>query len=274
MTDKQIRLAPGEFEHVKYVVMSQEKLEELGYSPCRVAFTITTGRSGTDWLCHLLNRFGEVRATHEPYPAMFEVNRHRAEGRITKGEAIYACRQMRSQLVRHSYHHGQVYVDVTPMTAHLVNDFKAAFEGARFIHLARNPRDFVLSALPRLWYEYPTSQSHWWPKNHPKNYNQAQRLMWWWNEVHTRGLAAEKRYGDDCYRLRAEDMWTQIEPVRNLLRWLQVPEIVAERCDGIVAEAQERPRNKSQQQKSEWSPMWEDFLQDTCGKTMRRLGYE
>lgn len=274
MSEDKIRLAPGEFERVDYVVMSQEKLEEINYRICRCVFTITTGRSGTDWLAHFLNRFGEVRATHEPYPSMFEVNRHRAEGMINKGEATYACRQMRSQLVRHSYHHGQVYVDVTPMMSHLVMDLRDAFAAAQFLHLVRDPRKFVCSALPRLWYEYPTVQSHWWPKNHPPNLNQAQRLMWWWNEVHERGLKTEKKFKDECFRLRAEDMWTKVEPLQDFLRFLQVPEIVVERSEGIIAHAQERPRNVAKQTPTEWSPWWDDFLYETCGKTMKALGYD
>lgn len=273
--EQQIRLAPGEYERVDYVVMSQEKLEELDYSLCRCVFTITTGRSGTDWLTHFLNHFEGIKAVHEPYPSMFEVNRHRAEGLIKAREAAYTVRQMRSHFVRNCYHHGITYAEISPFMAHLVVPTKMAFKGARFIHLVRGPRAFVKSALPRAWYQYPTIQSHWWPKNHPPNLDQTQRLIWWWNEVHSRGLTAEKKYGaQGCFRLRAEDMWTKPEPLKDLARWALVPEIEVDRCDGFISQSQERPRNVSQQKRAEWDPAYEPFLKEVAGDTMEALGYD
>lgn len=268
----EIALAPGEYTTNRFTRMSVRKLEETNYAMCRAVWLITTGRSGTQWLANLLNNFEALHAVHEPFPSLFGWNRKRAEGH---GNCADVVRAVRSDLVENAYGRGMTYVDCSPFLSHLVDDVAEAFSASRFIHISRDPRAFVCSAAPRSWYRLPTTQDHWWPRNYPADSSNVERLLWWWNEVHSRGLEAEEKH--TVFRLRAEDMWSDVDAVRGLLEWLQLPETLTERAHAVIAAAQNSPRNTAKAKqitRTEWSPEWDSFLYATCGETMEALGYE
>lgn len=270
----EIALRPGEYITNTFHRMTERKLEEHAFSPCRVVWTITTGRSGTQWLANLLSQFEAISAHHEPVPSLFSDNRAVAEGERVGKRALWNARR---DLVVNAYGRGMCYVDVSPFMSHLVAGLREAFAGSRFLHLVRDPRKFVCSAAPRDWYRYPHAQDHWWPNNHPEGLSNVQRLIWWWGEVHRRGLEAERAMPDGTFRLRAEDMWSDWRVVVDLLEWLKLPPTLTNRAEQIVIAHQNRPRNTSEDKnvtRSAWDPEWDDFLYDTCGDVMQELGYE
>lgn len=268
---EQIHLLPGEYTRTTRDSMTAYVLENMDYKGCRTVWTITTGRTGTEWLTNFLNQWEPLRACHEPFPGLFSANRRTAEGRPSDPEVVH---EARAHLVRGCYERGQVYIDLSPFMAHLVPQIREVFAWSRFLHLVRDPRAFVCSAAPRHWYRYPHPQDHWWPRNHPEGLDNIQRLCWWWNEVHSRGLALEKELGPDAvHRLRAEDMWSDVEAVRGLMRWLKMPTTSCDRADGIIMAAQESPKNVSPLARVEWDPAWEPYLLEVAGETMRELGY-
>lgn len=268
----QIALRGGEYQTQVWHCMNHRKLRENKFSVCPTVWLITTGRSGTQWICNLLNQYEKFKAVHEPYPSLFEMNCDAAEGKPVTVEMVQA---MRCELIRQSYQVARIYVDASPFLSHLVDQIRGAFVSSKFIHLSRDPRRFVCSAAPRDWYRFPHPQDHWWPKNHPEGLSNVERLIWWWNEVHKRGLEAEEKYGPNgVYRVRVEDLWADAEAVKLLLGWLKVDRLVLDRSDGVITSLQGRPKNESTIERAEWLPEWEEFLQETAGETMRELGYE
>lgn len=113
-------------------------------------FVLGTGRSGTTTICDLLRQSPGTRAEHEPFIQLTSLSTRLAYGDITTSEA--------SESLRMLFQH----VTVAPETEHLVYADQKFWNlvplihellpRARFLHLIRDGRDFVRSAVSRGWF--------------------------------------------------------------------------------------------------------------------------
>lgn len=115
----------------------------------KLAFILSSGRTGTQFLAHYLSRnFAKVDARHEPPPArLLRVAAHaRLAGRLSDGPAIRLLHRKRRQLERRGGAHSH-YVESNPFLATLADLVIRIFPAAHILHIVRDPRDYLRSAL-------------------------------------------------------------------------------------------------------------------------------
>ena len=114
----------------------------------KVFFIVSTGRTATKWLSHLLNQIDGYLVTHEPVPEEAKAHRIACENpestipyiMFRKREIYSRCRSLPGL-----YGYGEVNGN---LRRHILSISKI-FPGAAIIHLVRDGRDVVRSVLSR-----------------------------------------------------------------------------------------------------------------------------
>lgn len=252
-----------------------ESLRRCRFAPCEATWLLTTGRSGTEWLTHVLNDLEPFRAVHEPWPTLFMAAREIEDRQMPPQAATHVVKAARFLMVEQSYRRGLRFVDTSPRMTSLAPAIRDTFSSATFIHLSREPRAFVRSANARQWYKLHHPQEWWFPHKYPEQMTEPwQRLVWYWDQTHRHALELERVWGPDVvHRVKAEDLWANIESLNALLSFLGQSDLFIHASQPALEQQMRTPRNVGHAH-ADWTDEMETFLQDYAGKTMRELGYE
>lgn len=113
----------------------------------RTAFALSTGRTGTKFLAHYLDRnYPDVVAVHEPPGSRWlrvVANAYQAS-RVRREFAIGALRRARRQVLTRPG--ADLYVESNPFLSGMVDLLGEVFSGPLVIHIVRDPRTYVQSA--------------------------------------------------------------------------------------------------------------------------------
>ena len=240
------------------------------YKDASTIWTITTGRSGTRTLARIASQFAGIAAAHEPFPELTYPGRLAIEG---NWEADPVTMHLaRGRLVEGAYTRQQHYLECALNLSHLADDISRAFVGARFIHLHRDPREFVRSALSKHWFAGASTQDHYFPRlgEGPP----AILAIRYWAAVHREGLRLERDLGESLvHRIASEDLWTDPEAWERMLHWIggekDVPRDLCSRTRGITWSVLLGRRNTTPNPKPDWE--WEEDLQAIAGDVLDEL---
>jgi len=113
----------------------------------RTAFALSTGRTGTKFLAHYLDRnYPEVVAVHEPPGSRWlriVANAYQAS-RVKRETAIGALRRARRRIITRPG--DDLYVESNPFLSGMVDLLGDVFSEPILIHIVRDPRTYVQSA--------------------------------------------------------------------------------------------------------------------------------
>jgi sulfotransferase family protein len=135
-------------------------------APPRRWFFLSTARSGSTWLAHMLERASSARGLHE-----FTLN-HRFDGAALRPDKrtsdqvdlLFADDGLVERLMRESHEWtSSLEADVAEANVYLVHalsTLQKVFPDATLVHLCRNPHDVVRSLLKRRWYETLHDTAH------------------------------------------------------------------------------------------------------------------
>ncbi len=118
-------------------------LRDLMTSPA-MFFALSTGRSGTQTLAHVLTQSPGCLCLHEPHPQLVRESVLFREGRLSQADAIDLLRRTRPHPAA-----DRAYGESNNRLSLMVPALAAAFPEAKFIWLQRDARDVVASELQR-----------------------------------------------------------------------------------------------------------------------------
>lgn len=164
-------------------------------TPC--VFVLSTGRTGTETLAHLLNLSRDFFAYHEPKPDLYslskisyeledQINNNPDFERLLKTSLI----SLRGNLWNESLSCGRGYAETSPQVTFLAPMFQKLIPDAFFIHLVRDPKYVIRSGMRRGWYsdhpydEYrvqPRKDSHFF--NKWEEFSALEKNAWLWAET-------------------------------------------------------------------------------------------
>jgi hypothetical protein len=114
-------------------------------------FILSTGRTGTMFLAHFFDgHSAQVRAYHEPYPPLLALGLQAARGQITAVSAAAQLAHERRRLL-HCLDR-PVYLEANNRLFALAPALALAYPGVKIVHVVRDGRAVVSSALARGWY--------------------------------------------------------------------------------------------------------------------------
>ena len=160
-------------------------VEEVLESPC--FFVLSTGRCGTLLITKILAKSSRLRVEHNPKPELEYASKvvHRDSLSVQAQEiAVLASRFdlfFLDTLLR-----GKIYVETNNRISLFAHGLANLLPNSKFIHIVRDPADFVRSGMRRGYYQEGvtqhqrldgTSYSPW------SSFSRLEKIAWEWNEI-------------------------------------------------------------------------------------------
>lgn len=153
-------------------------------------WVLSTGRTGTNTLTRLLKLSPEIDAFHEPAPELFQFSYDYYKGNIETFHALQTLVYLRDELVFRSYRDGFIFVETNNRLTYVADLLLEIFPASKFIHIYRNPYDFIRSGMRRNYYrghmrDYarikPTAGDNYYKRwNH---FTDLEKVAWNWKKV-------------------------------------------------------------------------------------------
>lgn len=250
--------------------LTTQSLLRTRYEACPTLWALTTGRSGSTTLSRALDSLPGVDAVHEAYPNLLREGRLAAEGLKLKRDACVRLLHLaRGLLVEGAYLRQGMFADLSPFLTFLAEDIAAAFRQHRFVHLHRDPRAFVVSAMAKGWWTPNGINSHLYPEVPGKE--PWQKAIRFWTLTHKEAIRLEGVL--PVYRLAAEDLWTDVKAFERFLAWLGQSEEKSRQMRGVGASLVTGEGKNEAKGKRGWNDEWDGYLLNIAGGVMKELGY-
>lgn len=256
----------------------------------RVVLIVSTGRTGTKAIAtHLDNCYEQLRALHEPPPTRIHLRRVSNRfmcGRLAKDQLVAQLRAHRDRILA-STPQG-TYVEANPGLAGFMDAFADAYQDFRVVHVTRDPRTYIRSALnwgvfrgarrflsrfmpywlPKPDYVDPAGPLRW------RKMNGVERLAWYWKFINTHLDRGAALYPDRYLRVKFEDLFSRDgSGLTKLVQWIGLPS-----SDQLSLSANAENVNASD---SGGIGRWEQWDESTrrmvlryCAPLMRTYGYD
>ncbi|MBI4034522.1 sulfotransferase domain-containing protein [Candidatus Saccharibacteria bacterium] len=119
----------------------------LGKLDKKVVFVLSTGRTGTQFLAHYFNEYPDVFAVHEPPPSwrLRMWSMAFVQGRTSTPVLRRVINKFRGRSISRLTE--PVYLESNNFAVGFAPAIKAEFKNAVIIHVVRDPRDYITSAL-------------------------------------------------------------------------------------------------------------------------------
>jgi len=252
---------------------------------------VSSGRTGTKALAqHLGNCYPELCALHEPRPSwrLRMASTRALCGKMGRKQLVEKLVRLRRRLVC-QVRQG-IYVESNPYLCGFMEVFGEVFEDVRVVHVVRDPRTYVRSAvnfgafrgLKKLAAEF---WPNWFPKPQVRHASSEarelkwsemdaiERLAWFWSLVNSHLNRGEAIYGERYLRIRFEELFSSDgSGLARLTDWMGLGYSVA-----MKEEASKERVNASRVEKlgqwDKWPATDQQKVLRHCGDLMRTYGY-
>jgi hypothetical protein len=251
--------------------------------PC--VFTLSTGRTGTKTLAALASLSTRSLAFHEPSPKLYGLSSlyYRYNGGVVNDEifteAFLTARRMR---FRYALSFNKGYVETSPQVTFLAPVIHNALPQSKFIHIVRDPKDFVRSGMRRGWYDNhpmdntrlkPTSQSEdykFWQK-----WGALEKTCWLWKETNVwinrfmQTLPAEQKLF-----LRSENIFlNKKKEINSFFDFLNTPLPSSKRIKKILSKKLNAQKSGNFQEVADWPDELHAKFYRIAGESAKLFGY-
>lgn len=237
----------------------------------RLAFVVSTGRTGTGFLTRLFDRgIPDAFSLHEPKPAFRRRSRAWMGRKATSAERR-RFKRTRDRFLRRG--EGSLYVENNYQLFSAIPMIREVYPDAKIIHVVRDGRPVTTSYLNR--YRYIRSE-HITPANLPEDparadwesWTPVQKLAWYWMTVN-RCVA---RQGPDLV-VRFEELFdAERSGLWKLLDFLEV-DYDRERVRQLAGERVNTNRMEFFPEYDLWPPHWKEQFWSIAGEAMAEFGY-
>ena len=177
------------FQKRKTFIRNLTKLEELYDYKC--IFILSTGRCGTKLLTEIINLSNEVWVEHEPYPELAFQSYHAYKNQYTIDQLKAGFLHARLDLIKKCYENSLKYCETNNRISLYAPAISNIFPNAKFIHLVRNPGEFIRSGIRRGYYTTMNSEisGHLEPRINSSlikkwpTMSQIEKIAWQWNTI-------------------------------------------------------------------------------------------
>ena len=244
----------------------------------KIAFIVTTGRSGSTSIAKLLDQHPSIDSRHEPRHQLIKWSTDFAHGKITKTDLEKQLRQL--FLDTSTYKRDVMRLESDQKYSTMIPILAEIFPDAKFVWLTRSASSVVASTVGRSWY---SDNSHPVWNRIPWYYheyrlrgdrsgsvlcedwsamNSFEKNCWYWGYVNSKierdfvGLDANRKF-----HLRLEEISTQTE---SLLEFLDVPSMK-------MAQKSSNPAFYPKFSEEDWSEEEREAYTKWCAPLMHRL---
>jgi len=216
-------------------------------NPC---FVLSTGRCGTALLTKIFKQHQGINVFHTPIPELVYYSKYAYENNEKLFKEIkYIVDAARYDQIKKSFLLNKIFIETNNRITFFANQLAELYPNAKFIHLIRNPINFIKSGIARNWYsgKNPHDEGHiilnenvdiW------NRYSQAEKIAWLWNETNL--FVENFKLQIDIKRIHtifAEDLFSNHEKTFNIFDFLNLTQISDFKVESLI----KNPVNKSNQ---------------------------
>lgn len=265
----------------KFLLKKQTDVFEE-FSP---VFVLSTGRVGTETLDALFQPLGSIFSYHEPKPSLYRLSKAAYEyEKESLAENILqeAFLTARTDLFQYSLACHKGYVETSPQVTFLAPIVLKIIPNAKFIHLARDPRDVIRSGMRRKWFDgHPNDPTRIVPRPDSSHsplwarYSPFQKNVWLWNETNHWILEFSKALATNQFLfLRSEDMFAgKSDILANLFAFLDVPSPSSMKINQVLNKKLNAQKSGEFPSATSWTDEMKAFLLEVADDTATQLGY-
>lgn len=267
------------FPGVRWLV-SAGSAEPWQSTPC--LFVLSTGRTGSSTLIHLLNLSPRICGFHEPKPILLHVHRSAfAEAHLAPDRYRKLFARARRRLIGGAGRRNRIYAEATilkflaPVMARMLPE-------SRFLHLHRHPGEVVRSGMRRGWFQnhgldpyriepLPGDPAH----EHWDRWDAFAKVCWTWHVENDYFLQLTDAIGTDRVLSLAFHQWTDhgTGAYRRIFEFAGVePPDAASVADVLRIRHNMQPDGDFPSY-DRWPDDRRQTLLDVAGSTMSKLGY-
>lgn len=250
-------------------------------TPC--IFVLSTGRTGTETLAHILNLSRDLFAYHEPTPYLYPLSKiaYEQESQIKDGSDYgrlftSSLKSMREGLWNESLSCGRGYAETSPQVTFLASLLGKMIPEARFIHLVRHPMHVIRSGMRRGWFSgHPYDEYRITPKldspfaENWLNYSALEKNAWLWAETnHWISNFIQTLPVNLSFTLSSESIFRKDERlIQMLFDFLHIIKPSANSIRGAIA----RKYNRQESGDFQFEPDWLDSMDHDVSKFLRDI---
>jgi len=195
------------------------------YAPC---FVLSTGRCGTALLTKILKLHKKISVYHSDYlipNPLLKFYQNKAYKEEDQGILSNILEASRAELIYRSYRTGQNYIETNPRITFFAHAAIELFPNAKFIHLVRDPKSFVISGLRRGWYLKNNMETIGLIKGKERDWddkNSIEKIGWLWNETQKYIEEFKTKYPSNTLTVKSEDLFERIEESKKIFEFINL----------------------------------------------------
>lgn len=190
-------------------------------------FVLSTGRCGTGLITEIFGKSKKLRVEHNPKPELEYASsaiHHESAGIQAQKIAVLAARF--DLFFLDSYLRGKVYTETNNRISLFAPGIAELLPNAKFIHLVRNPADFVRSGMRRGYYKVGIIQHQRLNGAGHRGWNSFSRLekvAWEWNEINSKIEAFKTNVAAvRTLTIKSEDLFTNPEITQTMFDFIEL----------------------------------------------------
>lgn len=245
----------------------------------RAFFVMSTGRSGTQTLAHLLKLADNAEVWHHPEPKLVEETLLAYWGALDRRSLFW---QARGAIIRQTWDAGRVHGETDHNMTPFADVIAADVPRARFVALVRDPREFVRSGMRRSYYQTANiwDQGRLRPADDDPQkpafdaLEPFDKVCWLWAETYRRIDALTAAIGPDRVRVvRFEDLVAGPDEARALFEFLGLTGFDTEAVQAVLGQKLNAQKVGDFPHPAEWSAEMHARCWSRVGPLAERYGY-
>ncbi|WP_456426741.1 sulfotransferase [Rhodocaloribacter sp.] len=245
-------------------------------------FVLSTGRTGTETLTHILALSNQIDAFHEPYPQLLDERKYaRTEVYVDPGKYYRIFSRSRSLYLWKSQRRGKLYAETSARLTFFAPVIYDMLPNSKFLYIHRHPAEVVRSGMRRGWYvDHPADYARIVPVKGEyaferwEKWSPFEKICWYWDAYNRFSLGfVDSVSPDRVIQVRADELFSgrAIDWIFDLIN-LRKPD--SDLIDEELSKKHNIQQGASFPVFEEWTEEMKQTLYRHAGETMRRLGYD
>jgi len=207
------------FHHI-----DQKTVDQMfeGYSP---VFVLSTGRSGSKFIHHILSQAESIVSYHEASPTLMYFSNYAYHSQYLSEQLQAMFQAARMELLLDAYNNSRTYVESNHCLTFFAPSIVTLYPNTRFVHLIRHPGDFIRSAMMKGWH----SNDSIWESGRVRlkdnelwnRLSQPEKLAWVWRLTNEFVLTFSRNSGVDKFlTVKFEDITNEVSVLKHFFSFV------------------------------------------------------
>lgn len=259
--------------------LSLLNLKESGYTDLiNPVFVLSTGRCRTHWITNLLSDQKKVFVEHNPEISFLEEGKAIYESLLRQKERTPLLKQLvftaRDNIWLDCAKRGLRYIETNNRITFAAPILRNELKDSKFLHLTRDPIDFIISGRNRDWYKgnsHDLGRISMMDKKEWEKLSLNQKIGWLWKETNKFILESTKGLPSDRYMCIASEDLNE-HSLKEVMKFLELqPNTINKSKLGTITNSQKDSIKLNREniiEELEGASFYEEFK-----KTANQFGY-